>query len=398
MAEQEKTKIPSVRIVQDNNPVRVAVVDDKKDPSLGLFAAVIFIATFLGTIIGLIADSGALFDTFDRFNQAINPPPTLCVVGSDTILGSAAMGQAWETGFETQFKADVKTAAIGSVGGVERAIEGGCVHVLAMSEPMTQDQYTRLTGAGYGLDCAAEVGYDVISFVTNINNPLVKEVRDPEDPDDTRPRSRPITDRELRGILNGNIRNWSELNNWPNGSPALPITIWLRLQSGTSEVVLRRVAGFNPTADNAYPANANYQPCSSNEDCLNKTLSTPGSLYWVSVAWMRTQPEDYLRVLNILEGEEISVNPFQEEVDLEEYPNELVRPLYLYVLSSRGINAETRGLARNFLEYVRGVDGQQAVDERYFYNHFSRPLDIDVDFPEPVFNIPANGMRTLCKP
>lgn len=400
--QQQPNKIPRVRVMQDENadPVRVVITDDKGDPSLFLFSAMIFVATFLGTIIGLIADSGAIFETIEQFNEVLNPPPTLCIAGSNTMLGDAAMGDEWKAEFEALEDVNVDIAAIGSVSGAQRAVDGGCVHVLAMSEPMPEATYSELTNAGYRLDCAAEVGFDVIAFVTNLNNPLVRDVRNPDDPEDNRPRVRPILASEMRGMLSGSIRNWSELANWPRNAPDRPITIHLRPGSGTSDVVLRRLASFIPTEDVPFPQAANYDLCASNLDCLNRTLSQPGSVYWVSVAWMRTQPQDYLRVLSILQGDEVSVNPLRETVDLEEYPSQLVRPLYLYVLDHPDrISDEENQLARAFMTYARGVQGQQMVDASGFYNHFSRPVDIEVAFPteEQIFAIPLRGTRTICK-
>lgn len=390
-------RIPRVRVQQDEDaePVRVIVVEDKDDPSLGLFAAMIFISTLLGTILGLGADFGETLNTVDEIDQFLNPPPTLCLAGSQTILGSEGVGHDWKVAFEEQFDVKIDIKPTGSVGGVDLAAEGGCVDLLAMSEPMTAEQYEKLTGAGIQLDCAAEVGYDVISFITNINNPLVQDVRNPDDPDDRRPIRRPIEMRQLRGILSGSITNWDVLSNWPDGYGTRPIHIWARPGSGTTEVVLNRIANFIPTDSVPYPVDANYIECESNLTCLNRTLETPGSLFWVSVAWMRTQRSEYLKVISILDGDEVSVNPLLIDVNLEEYPKDLVRPLYLYVLGESG--ADRNELAREFLYFTRGIQGQELLEERNFYNHFSRPIDIEVEFPEMVFEIPESGPRTLCK-
>lgn len=396
-------KSPQVRVTQDDDaqPMRVIVVEDKDEPSIGLLAFMIFIGSLLGTVVGLGADFGELVGSFNEFERLLNPPPTLCIVGSGTILGSEGVGEDWATAFEQGRNVQVRVNATGSVGGVNAAADGDCAHILAMSEPMTDEQYTQLIDNGVELDCAAEVGYDIIAFITSINNPLVEGI-DGEDRFAAQSRTVQIT--ELRRILTGGITDWSQISNWPQERNTFthPITIWLRPDSGTTEVVLNRLANFIPSNDVPFPQGARYRFCDSNEDCLNRTLSTPGSIYWVSVAWMRTQPPNYLRVLYLLQGDELAINPLFENVSLSQYPTALVRPLYLYVLDDGNISNEVMTLAEDFLRYARGIDGQVALEARNFYTHFAPPpeVDIDVDFPDPVFNIPEDFdvQRTICRP
>lgn len=423
-----ESKVPRVRVTQDTeaDPVRVRVVEEPKQASVGVFAVVIFLSSLLGTLIGLGADFGELLGSVAQLQSIINPPPTLCVAGSNTILGEGLnLAQDWAEAFEAQNRVNVEIRGIGSTGGVAEAAEGKCVHILAMSEPMTESQYDRLMDSPQNIEmvCAAEIGFDVLAFITNLNNPIVSEVRDPNEPDLRIPLERPVNIRDLRAILSGETRDWSDLSNWPVNSPSLPITVLLRIQSGTSELVMNRLANFtqqpipvalrdryqesgdlegiaNWAPGNLYPAGANYVLCTDNSDCLSRALEIPGSLYWVAEAWLRTQPPNYLAALSILEGDESAVNPLEEDVDLDLYPRQLVRPLYFYVLDGDQINDTTEALARSFLTYVRSIPGQSLLDSYSFYNHFSRPIDIEVPFPEDVFTIPAPGagQRIICKP
>ncbi len=304
--------------------------------------------------------------------------PTLCVAGSNTILGDGiAMAQDWERAFEASSSYNVHIDGMGSVRGVERAASGGCVHVLAMSEPMTAAQFALLSNAGVEVACAAEIGYDVIAFVTDINN-----------------RVSTIQNRVLSSILLGTVDRWSDL-----GGDDRPITILARPGSGTTEYVLIKAAGFvdpNPADDQYFPPDTNYIPCSSNGDCLDQVLATPGSLYWVSTAWMRTQPERYLRVIPILRGDERPTNPLESQVNLDEYPSSLIRPLYMYVLKNPTSSDDHVAAAREFLRFVRSVRGQEILEQYHFYTFFNRPTNVAVTLP-PGFEPTSDGRVPVCR-
>jgi ABC-type phosphate transport system substrate-binding protein len=395
-------KAPRVRITQDPNaePVRVVVEDkDRNSPSVGCLAVVIFFSSLLGTLIGLGADIGDFIGSIGQIQEIINPPPTLCVAGSDTMLGSLSIGPKWEAKFEELHRIDVQINATGSTAGVRLATQGGCVDILAMSEPITSEQYQNLRDANIEMHCAAEVGFDVVAFVTNINNPMVNDVRSPNNANDTHPPIRPILFNEIRDILRGTIRDWSQLSNWSGikNTTNNPIIIWARPGSGTTEFVLNNVARFTITPDAQFPPNALYLACESNEVCLSKTLETQGSLYWVSIAWMKTQPPNYLRAVSILEGDVRPVNPLTETINLQEYPKTLIRPIYLYALKKAQTTPETLRIAETFLSFARGVDGQLLLEEVGFYTHFARPVEVAVPFPEAYFQIREGQPRQICK-
>jgi hypothetical protein len=78
-------------------------------------------------------------------------------------------------------------------------------------------------------------------------------------------------------------------------------------------------------------------PCQNNTTCLNAVLNKPGSLYWVSTAWLRTQPPRYLRPILVWYGEslETPLPPRCATVEsptcfeTNKYHPDLVRPLYI---------------------------------------------------------------------
>jgi len=366
---------------KNREPVPVILVNaqseqKKESPSpLRFYALLIFFGTLLGSLLGAVADLGEATQTIERFQELLNPPPTLCVVGSDTILGfDLELIQDWQAAFEAKYRVRLDIQPIGSGNGVRRATEGGCAHVLAMSEAMSEAQYESLQAAGVQVQCAAPVGYDVIAFVTDINNKLPT-----------------LQYRDLTSILNGRVSNWSELDRGQN----VPITIWARPGSGTTAHIMTR---FTPpySGDNEqdFPS-THYAYCYSNEACLDETLATPGSLYWVSVSWMRTKPPRYLRVLPILSGDERPINPLQDNFALDEYPSRLARPLYLYVVIGPNMSVEQAQLARNFLDYARSLNGQALLEKRGYITYFDSVPDISIDLP-PSFVPDATGRTPVC--
>lgn len=335
-------------------------------------AILVFMGSMLGTLLGTFTSINDMFDSLDRVNEVFNPPPQLCVAGSNTILGEGlGMAAQWEEVYEESSEVDVVVKGIGSLAGVDAAAAGECVHVLAMSEAMTPSQYDTLQANGIEIACAAEIGYDVIAFVTDKNNQLSS-----------------LLERRMESILTGRITDWEDVRGDPQ-----PIYIFARPGSGTTDYVLKQFR-YDLGAE-LLPPRANYIECNSNSECLDLTLATPGALYWVSTAWMRTQPPQYLRVLPILQGDEAPINPLRDNVDIRDYPRQLVRPLYMYVLNNPNMTEEERSRARDFLQYIRSVEGQQILESNFFYTYFDQPREVPLDFPEG-FEVPDEGIRSVC--
>jgi ABC-type phosphate transport system substrate-binding protein len=373
--EQKKALLEKRRATQSAAPVTPAAPPVTNNANSGRSLGVlVFLGSLLGSLIGTVASIDDLLNSFGRVNDLLNPPPTLCITGSNTILGDGlGLAEAWEADFEGKARANVIIDNVGSIGGVNKAAAGECVHVLAMSEALPIAQAEQLTQAGVEIQCAAEIGYDILAFVTDINNRLPA-----------------LEDRYLNSILDGRAINWREVRGQDQ-----TIYIYVRPNSGTTDYVLQQY-GWRFASTSNYPPNANYLECSSNDECLDATLATRGSLYWVSVAWMKTQPPQYLRVLPILRGDEAPINPLTENVDIREYPQRLIRPLYMYVLKRPDTPPETLQLAQDFLRYVRGVQGQKILEDRYFKAYFNQPVGVDLDFPTG-FTETAQGPRQVCR-
>ncbi|MEO0564507.1 MAG: substrate-binding domain-containing protein, partial [Chloroflexota bacterium] len=338
-------------------------------------AVLIFLATLMGSLIGAAADLGGAVDTFERF-QSLRYP-SICVVGSDTILGEGlGMIEAWSAGFEAENRVRLQVNATGSTAGVRLAADGGCSNVLAMSEPMSAEQQETLESNGVDLVCAAEIGYDLVVFVTDINNPVSS-----------------IDRPGLSGMLLGRVDNWG---NFSTEFP-FPISILVREGSGTTDLILQQIANYDSEGGREFPPLGNYVSCETNEDCLDRTLSANGSLYWTSASWIRTQPPQYLKVLPLLvDDDDAPINPLVQDVDLDEYPAALQRPLYMYVLKRDDTPDERVAMAERFLRYVRGVRGQQVLEDNFFYNHFDQPSNVDVPLPSGFMPASAPGRR-ICR-
>lgn len=255
---------------------------------------------------------------------------------------------------------------IGSLEGFQRAAEGQ-VDLLVASEPMTDAQLQTLQQNGINITCAAEVGYDIITFVTDVNNPVPQ-----------------ISTRDMASILNGSITNWAQV-----GGNGQPIRVLARRGSGTTDLVLQ-----NFTGDGTF--RERFVVCESNAACLDTTLSTPGALYWVSTAWLKTQPPRYLRPILTQRGNLPVQDPLSETFDPNEYTDELVRPLYMYVLSGEAIAPESTTLAKEFLQMVRGVRGQEVLETHHFHTHFDPPGNVQTVYP-PGFGPGIDGVPIVCR-
>lgn len=310
--------------------------------------------------------------------------PQLCVAGSNLILADVladgiaddiGMATLWNAEFEANHNVRVQTKALGNYAGVRAAASGECVHVLAMSEPMTVDQEDTLVDAGVDIICAAEIGYDSIAFIAGTGDKVSY-----------------LSIPSLRQILLGDIDNWSQL-----GSEESPITLLVREGSTYTETVLLNLAGHTPTIEQPFPPSAlNYIPCSSNENCLDRALNTPGALYWVNTTWLNTQPTEYINTVPILARDDSNPgDPLSRDFIIEDYPSQLVQPLYLYVVDNGTATDHELELAKAYLYYVRSIPGQAVLQRFGFINQFRRPADLIPPLPTGFEFTDSN--RAICK-
>ncbi len=389
-----------------------------------------FIGTFLGTSIGFAADlTEAIQGWAVPIMERSDPSPRLRIAGSNTVLGEEiGLAAAWAEVFKeeqtwedcmlgglicAERTIDVTISGVGSLNGFKMGARDEA-ELLVASEPMPQTVYQEIAKE-HTIECAAVIGYDVVTFVTDINN-----------------KGTQISRRELKSILRGSIADWAEVRGEPG-----PIRILARHGSGTTDLMLRRVAELGQSETEPIPIPEHFitldpsreseggdlrcededddpadgcEPCGSNDECLDQALNLPGSLYWVSTAWLHTQPPRFMRLILVdYEGwKEYPLYPLcteqlpgtQEDqepcFEPDHYDPLLIRPLYMYVIGGGELSPESTELAREFLRYVRGLRGQAILEDHHFYTHFDPPSEVEVK-RLPGFDLQEDGTPQVCR-
>jgi len=344
-------------------------------------AIFIFLATLLGSLLGVAADLEGATGLLVRVVEWFDPSPHISIAGSNTILGEdLGVATAWKQDFISQNlyyqefsllgslkrSIEITIDAVGSHKGYQQVLEGK-VHILVASEPLTAKELEELTQKNIQIQCAVEIGYDVIVFVTDMTNsvPVFEEYG-------------------ITNFLAGKITKWSDVTDAISDN-SLPIHILARRGSGTTDLVLQ---AFTDTTI----FQKHFLECSSNTDCLDKTLSIPGSIYWVSSAWLHTQPPRYLHPILIRYQKSVQ-NPMDEGFDPRYYPHKLIRALYAYVLKSPEMQPEIVARAIKFLKYIRGVQGQLILEKHHFYTYFNPPYGVNIDLPSDFARQPGSVPR-----
>ncbi|MCS6834884.1 MAG: substrate-binding domain-containing protein [Anaerolineae bacterium] len=329
-------------------------------------ALLVLFGTVFGSVIGVAADAASLVDAFNAVRS--NFYAELCVGGSGTIM-EPDIGLSPAIHEAVSFPVNAMRLTVhtdGSRAALERAKNDGCIHVILATDALKDGEIRDLANEAVSIDCAAVFAYDVIAIVAN------RSVR-------AGSASSTLNTRELRAILSGAITNWSQVR-----GDDMPITIVAQF-GRTMQYIMREIAGFESTYERPCPDGVNcFMAEGGNEVPLSELLNTSGSITWMSAAWMRLQPPNFFNVVSVLDtlNDERSVNPLTDAVDLEMYPRDLVRPLYIYAVVTPNTSQEQRVRARQFVrDIMRGVVGQQLVVKHGFYPHFEAPRDVDVTLP-----------------
>jgi phosphate transport system substrate-binding protein len=286
---------------------------------------------------------------------ATEPPATaapaadaarLCIAGSNTILGAdtAAMQQAWADAL-IQRNVAVTIDGSGSEAAVEAARAGECVDALLASEPLNGGQIAQLDAAGIDAGEPTIIGYDAIAFVTNRTN-----------------QAPPLTLGQISDVLNGEVSNWSEV-----GGPQLPMRVFLRPGSGTTNYVLINVADFEPfvtVPGQPFPPDLEFTECVSNSACFEQVAATEGAFYYATKAIIRNAA---VRPILVRAANGVLIDPTGLAFDRASYPAELLRPLYAYSLTRENGDPDAEIAAALFRSYVLSERGQQTLIAQGFF-------------------------------
>ena len=345
-------------------------------------AILLFVATLLGSLLGAVADLSEAQVLVYPLLRRVYPSPTLDILGSYTLLDEDnGISDAWIAEFrehaanpigvpvvgEYRQHPNIETMPMDEVEAKQIAEDAQQGSVLISTEPLDDDDLAELAQKGLNIQCAAEIGYDIVTFVGHLN--------------DVNP---PLSTQDLKGILTGEITDWEQL-----GRDAYPINLIADPDSGTTELVLAGIAGTKELG-------AKYVRCDSDVECMNLALSTPGSLTWVSASWLKNQPEHYVNTIRIKGENSPPLDPMQETFDPDHYPPELIRPLYIYALRSASTPPASADLAARFVTFVRGIRGQEILEKRNFYTYFDPPIKTKVDLPDG-FGIRVDDVPLVCR-
>jgi len=363
------------------NPRGIKDLEEKERKQGGRLAIFLFLATLLGSLLGAAADLSEADGLFLPIVERLDPGPQLHISGSDTVLGDRVdVATEWKQEFIRMAQTVVRVPILGSIErsphidiettdyltSFESAREGGA-SLLIVTEPMTEMTQEKMEEGGITTRCAAVIGFDVIAFVTYLDN---------EGP--------PLSRQDISNILTGQITDWSKL-----GWPTHPINVLADPASGATDIVLQKLTGSKEFR-------SHFIKCTSNVKCLDMALATPGSFYGVSASWLKDQPARYLNSIAIENGTHPPQDPLQDNFNPDWYPKDLIRPLYIYAFSGNPVASSSADLATEFVQFVRGARGQEILEENDFYTYFHPPIHVTPELP-PGFGPRSNDTPVVCK-
>jgi phosphate transport system substrate-binding protein len=252
----------------------------------------------------------------DKDTQVVSE--SILVKGSDTVL---PLGQAEAETFMME-NPDKSVTVIGGGSGVGiAALIDGEVDIAMASREMKASEIEN--ARSNGIDPVEHtICWDGIAVVVNPENTVST-----------------LTLSQARGIYNGSISNWEEVG----GTDQQIVAISRDSSSGTYEYFKENVLEgdeYRPDALIQSATGAIVLEVSQNRNAVG----------YIGIAYL----DEAVKAIG-LTGDTGSVLPSEETVKTGAYP--LARPLYFYT------NGEPTGLAKTFLDFVLGPDGQGIVSE-----------------------------------
>ncbi|MBC8102523.1 MAG: PstS family phosphate ABC transporter substrate-binding protein [Cytophagales bacterium] len=251
----------------------------------------------------------------------------LVIEGSDTLL---PLAQKWAEDFKKQNPdANITVSGGGSGQGIKSLINGTATIADASREADDKEK-AQAKGKGFELTETA-VARDGITIIVNPSNSI-----------------KSLTLAQVKDIYTGKVNNWKEI-----GGSDLKITASGRdSASGTYKYFQEDVLGKNEK----YRADMASTP--SNNAIANNVAQQKGGIGYIGVAYATefTKAGKVREVPVAFKVGEQPVLPTSENILNGKYP--ISRALYNYTKNS------PEGLAKSYLDYVTGPEGQKVVTEQ----------------------------------
>ncbi len=243
----------------------------------------------------------------------------LVLKGSDT-LGAKMVPQIAEAFKVAHPATTFEIAAEGSTTGLSAIIDG-TADIGMSSRPARPTEVSGAAAKGVKLH-AIEVSYDGLAVIVNAANPLAN-----------------LTRRQVEQVFTGEVTDWAAL-----GGPAGAISVYTRnTSSGT-------YSDFKDLAMRRKDYAKSSQKMAGNEQIAAEVAANPSGIGYVGLAYTKAPGVKVVTVGGIA--------PDKASVQAKQYP--YARPNFFYT------NGEPTGLARTFVDYVLGPEGQAMVEKTGF--------------------------------
>lgn len=239
------------------------------------------------------------------------------VTGSTTVLPIAqAVAEIY---MDTHPTADIRVSGGGSSVGVQ-AIGEGSADIGMASRDLKSTEVERYP--------------DLVSTV--IASDGIAIIVHPENTVET------LTMEQIKAIYRGSVKNWNEV-----GGPGAEIVLIGRdSASGTREFFSEKVMEKEDFAPTQLEKNSN--------GAVKQTVAqTPGAIGYVGLGYI----DETVRAIPVI-SDGTAVEPTVGNVISGEYP--IARPLIMIT------NGQSQGLAKDYLDFILGTDGQEIIGEEGF--------------------------------
>lgn len=240
----------------------------------------------------------------------------------------------------------ILVAAHGSSTGF-KALQSQTADVWASSRPVKPVEVQQMAGHANLKSIESEhvIAIDGLAVLVHPSNPINQ-----------------LDTNTLARVFSGEISNWFEV-----GGADLPINLYARDEhSGTWDTFKSLVLGKR------YSLHAKARRYESNDRLSDDVSADPGGIGFSGLASVRGS-----KLLAISDGEAPPLKPSRLTVASEDYP--LARRLFMY---TSGEN--TAAIAKDFLDFVLGSEGQTIVSKSGFVSQTPLAIKTDLDNSTPA--------------